>query len=297
MSLHTLSQERFCELSEGITDALCGVCSSWLLVVFFIHSVPGALSLQALDSISSSWIPMEEALSNCDAVVQPLGLLRCLSQSCQAPTKLCPYMLIPWVKGTCVLNLNSCLSQNQHRAHCRQGKAPAHLVLSYLCLSGLHKWASWTLPVLLKKGHSKNRREREGRLLPGAESIPMLFTRGHQLQRNTPKALWLMASWDQAAATDKCEPCWRQTLNYLAGPRRGAYVLVAAVDLVQEHLQDIWQGASMADQGWQGWGLPLPESCYAHHLLPALWDCPLLEPVQVGGSLTSSFLSLGHWDS
>lgn len=161
MSLHTLSQERFCELSEGITDALCGVCSSWLLVVFFIHSVPGALSLQALDSISSSWIPMEEALSNCDAVVQPLGLLRCLSQSCQAPTKLCPYMLIPWVKGTCALDLNSCLSQNQHRAHRRQGRAPAHLVLSYLCLSRLHKWASWTLPVLLKKGHSKNRRERE----------------------------------------------------------------------------------------------------------------------------------------
>lgn len=137
------------------------MCSSWLLVVFFIHSVPGALFLQALDSISSSWIPMEEALSNCDAVVQPLGLLRCLSQSCQAPTKLCPYMLIRWVKGTCVLDLNSCLSQNQHRAHRRQGRAPAHLVLSYLCLSGLHKWASWTLPVLLKKGHSKNRRERE----------------------------------------------------------------------------------------------------------------------------------------
>lgn len=51
-----------------------------------------------------------------------------------------------------------------------------------------------------------------------------------------------MASWDQAAATDKCEPCWRQTLNYLRGPRGGAYVLVATVDLVQEHLQDIWQG-------------------------------------------------------
>lgn len=28
--------------------------------------------------------------------------------------------------------------------------------------------------------------------------------------------------------------------------------------------------ACMADQGWRGWGLLLPEFCYAHHLLLAL---------------------------
>lgn len=123
---HTHSREHFCELSEGVTDALCGVCSSWLLMVF-PSTVAWGSFLAGPDSLSSSWIPMGEVLSNCDAVVQPLGLLRCLSLSCQAPTKLRPYVLIPWVKGTW-------LSQNQHHARHRQGRVPTHL-----CLAGLRK--------------------------------------------------------------------------------------------------------------------------------------------------------------
>lgn len=71
------------------------------------------------------------------------------------------------------------------------GVAPANLALNYLVLDRAPLGFFLDISSLDdREGHSKNRRG--GGLLPGSESIGMLFTRGCQLQRNTTKLcdLW-----------------------------------------------------------------------------------------------------------